>query len=122
LNGLACNEQGMLGFLGYHVGETQPTAPDIRRCILDFVFDSHLPPLNGRAYHAQWGKPSTAQRLHKLANALAAFARNARRQDRAEMACAIRDWEEDLSFLHRRYYVNVFHFEWPDTAALLEYT
>jgi len=44
--GLKCCEwrpSGMLSFLGYHVGETQPTSQEVRWHILQYAFECHLP-------------------------------------------------------------------------------
>ena len=108
----------MLDFLGYHVGKTHPTPRDMRRCILEYVFECHLPPLNDPAYFLEWGKPRTAQRLNKLANTLAALTRNAKRRDEASYTVAVDDWEDDLNLLHNRYYVGFFQFGWPATNTL----
>jgi hypothetical protein len=66
----------------------------------------------------EWGELQTAQRLRKLADTLAAFTRNAKRQAAVSYAAAIDDWEADLIFLYDRYYVNLFRFEWPATDYL----
>jgi hypothetical protein len=116
LRGVDWRPQGMLGFLGYHVGETQPTRQEIRRCILEYAFECDLPPVNDPAYHEEWGEPRTAQRLYKLANTLAALIRNAKRRDAVSMERAINDWERDLLFLYAKYYVEFFHFGWPATS------
>ena len=116
LRGVDWRPQGMLGVLGYHVGEMQPTEQRIRWCILEYAFECDLPPVNHPAYHEEWGEPQTAQRLYKLANTLAALIRNAKRRDAVAMERAIDDWESDLLFLHERYYVELFHFGWPTTS------
>ena len=108
----------MLGFLGYHVGETQPTPPDMRWCILEYAFECHLPPLNDRDYYLEWSMPQTAQRLRKLANTLAALTQNAKRRDAGSWTKAINDWEHDLALLHERYYLGLFHFGWPAIDSL----
>lgn len=113
-------EQGMLGFLGYHVGQTNPTSRDARRCILAYVFECNLPPLNGPGYFFQWGAPHSARRLVKLADTAASLARNAIRRDSRALCMAIRNWEEDLEYLHERYYVGRFDFPWPTTNSLRE--
>jgi hypothetical protein len=110
-------QEGMLGYLGYHVGEKQPTAREVRRRILEYAFECVLPPINGLTYFEAWGERSTAKRLYKLANTLAAFTRNAKRKD-ASSAKAVNDWESDLRFLRKKYYVDVFQFDWPDTFHL----
>jgi hypothetical protein len=118
LKGICWRERGMLDVLGYHVGETDPTPRDIRRCVLEYAFECHLPPLNDRHYFLEWGQPQTAQRLRKLANTLAALTRNAKRRDVMSYATAIDDWEGDLALLHEKYYAHFFHFGWPTTNSL----
>ena len=113
-------DQGMLGYLGYHVGETQPTPSRVRSHILEYAFECHLPPINGLAYYEAWGGPRSAKRLYKLANTLAAFTRNAKRKD-SDSSKAVNDWESDLRFLYKKYYVDLFQFEWPDTSAALDW-
>jgi len=44
IKGVCWRQQGMLDVLGYHVGETNPTRRDIRRSILEYTFECHLPP------------------------------------------------------------------------------
>jgi hypothetical protein len=110
--------RGMLGFLGYHVGQTQPTPRSVRQCTLEYAFECSLPPLNGLGYYLGWGEPCTAQRLKKLADTLAALTRNAKRHDETCYAAAIEDWEDDLVFLHTRYYVDFFDFGWPASDTL----
>ena len=108
----------MLSFLGYHVGETQPTPRDIRWCILEYAFEYHLPPLNDLDYFLKWGSPRTPQRLYRLANTLAAFTRNAKRREGMSFTSAIEDWESDLVLLREKYYLNFFRFGWPATDPL----
>jgi len=109
----------MLSLLGYHVGEMQPTPPGIRRRILEYVFECHLPPLKDRIYFLEWSGPQTAQRLNKLANTLAALTRNAKRRDTVSLARAIDDWECDLAFLHESILRQFFNFGWPETRPYL---
>lgn len=104
---------GMLSYLGYRVGKTAGVSDGIRRQILDLCFDSPLPPINGLDYMRSWGAPSTTARLRKLAHELASFARNGKRKRAANLASAVADWEADLNYLHRRYYVGKFRFAWP---------
>jgi hypothetical protein len=109
---------GMLNLLGYHVGETQPLHPSIRESILEYIFEYHLPPIPDVAYFHEWGEPRSSGRLRKLANTLASLTRNAKRRDPWSLSRAIREWEQDLMFLHEHYYVHVFHFGWPDTQPV----
>jgi hypothetical protein len=118
LKGVEWREHGMLSFLGYHVGQTEPTPLNVRRSILEYAFECHLPPLDGLVYYLEWGMPKTAQRLRKTANTLAALTRNAKRRDVVSYAKAIDDWESDLDFMREKYYLGVFHFGWPDTVFM----
>jgi hypothetical protein len=110
---------GMLSFLGYHVGEMLPISQEIRWHILEYVFECYLPPLHDALYYLEWGEPQTAQRLNKLANTLAALTRNAKRRNTVSFARAIEDWARDLVLLRDRYYVDFFHFAWPETRPFM---
>jgi len=110
---------GMLSFLGYHVGETQPTSQELRWRILEYAFECHLPPLHDRLYYSEWGQPKTSQRLSKMANTLAALTRNAKRRTAVSFGRAIDDWEHDLGLLRDRYYVEFSRFGWPETCPFL---
>ena len=115
LSGFDWRSQGMLSLLGYHVGETQPLHPSIRESILEYTFEHHLPPVGDRAYFNEWGEPRNSRRLRKLANTLASLTRNAKRRDSWRLSRAIREWEQDLTFLYERYYLPLFRFGWPAT-------
>lgn len=58
---------------------------------------------------------SSAQRLQKLAETIAALTRNAKRRNAARMDKSIREWESDLAYLKRRYDEGRFSFTWPVT-------
>ncbi len=105
--------QGMLGYLGYHVGATNGVSEFARREILDMVFSSVLPPVNGVSYVRGWGEPSTSSRLHRLADEIARHARNGKLKRSADMSGPVMAWEADLKYLHRKYYVDKFGFGWP---------
>lgn len=107
------HEQGVLKYLGYQVGITNGLSTASRRHILDAVFDSSLPPVNGANYIHDWAQPASAARLRRLAEEIARFVRNAQNKRSANMSSAIADWEEDLRYLHARYYVGRFNFAWP---------
>jgi hypothetical protein len=109
----------MLSYLGYHVGETQPTSQELRWHILVYAFECHLPPLHDRLYYSEWGQPKTSQRLSKVANTLAALTRNAKRRTAVSFGRAIDDWEHDMGPLRDRYYVEFFRFGWPETCPFL---
>lgn len=108
--------RGLLSALTYRVG-ISGLPEDIRRRILDYVFADTLPPVHSQAYMLGWGEPGTPARLQKLAECIAAFTRNAKRQGRRSFAEAIRHWEGDLLYLHDRYYRDHFGFGWPATDS-----
>lgn len=112
--------EGMLSWLGYRVGKTNPTPRAQREVILDYVFESELPPLNSHEYFAQWGEPATPKRLSKIAETIAAFVRLAKGRIDPRLGRAISDWEEDLKYLYDKYYVDQFGFDfmWPSTDLL----
>ena len=108
--------EGLLSFMGYHVGNTQGVVTSKRQKILAQVFNDPIPPVFSRDYLAQWAAPKSAHRLRKLAETLASFVRNTkRRQDSDTYAKAIDHWTADLDHLYRDYYVDKFHFAWPTT-------
>jgi hypothetical protein len=109
-------ERGVLSFMGYGVGHASQLTQTRRRRILDYVYRGALPQVNDRLYMQEWGKPGTSKRLRKLANALAAFARNARRKHKQNWGLAIGRWENDLTYLKERYYDRrARDWAWPQT-------
>lgn len=108
-------KRGLLSVLNYRVG-LSGVSEDLRRRILDYVFADALPPVHSQTYMMSWGEPATPARLQKLAECIAAFTRNAKRQDRRSLSDAIRHWEGDLLYLHDRYYRDHFGFGWPATS------
>lgn len=108
--------EGMLTYLEYRVGRTRGEVASVRRATLDRVFAGHLPPVFPEDYMRSWADPGTSARLHKIAEAIAAFCRNAKRNDPEKLRDAIRDWESDLRYLYDVYYVAKFHFGWPITS------
>jgi hypothetical protein len=108
--------QGLLGFMGYCVGASG-SSPEKRRELLSSIYEGPLPSLNSREYMATWGKPKNCTRLRKMAESIAAFARNAKRHDLRRFKTAVADWESDLAYLKRRFYVGHCDFKWPDTET-----
>jgi hypothetical protein len=105
-------EIGVLKFMGYTVGsEGEP--PRVRERILTEIFAGPIPPVFPNEYLDEWGEPSTAPRLKKMAETIAALTRNARRRRDLKMKAAVRDWEKDLDFIYWEYYVEKFKFDWP---------
>lgn len=111
-------KEGMLAYLEYHVGRTYGQAAHVRQSTLTRVFEHSLPPVFDKLYLSMWGPNGSAQRLQKIAESIAAFTRNAKRRAPDALDEAIRQWEQDLKFLHDRYYVSKFHFDfaWPTTS------
>jgi hypothetical protein len=108
-------QQGLLGYVGYQVG-AKGVSFYRRRALLDDVFQNSLPRLNSAEYMKAWGMPKSPKRLHKLAESIAAFARNAKHNDAGKYALAIADWESDLRYLKATYYNSLCKFPWPDTS------
>ena len=108
------NQEGVLKYMGYEVGKTRGLAERLRREILDAVFNAVLPPVNSPNYVEKWGLPGTAPRLERLANELARFAKNGKRNRTADYSAAVADWEVDLEYLYQKYYIEKFDFGWPN--------
>jgi hypothetical protein len=105
--------EGLLGFLGYQVGQGSRMRPSFRRHLLSEIFARSIPHMIGPAYMAEWSTSNSVARLRKLSNTIASFARNAKRRRGADMDAAINDWERDLRFLHDTFYRDRFEFGWP---------
>lgn len=109
--------EGMLQLMGYSVGRSSDLSGTQRALLLTEVFRGHLPPAFPSGYMSQWEKPGSAGRLRKMAETIAALTRNARRRRDSLMEVAVRHWEDDLRFLHDRFYVGTFQFGWPVSAV-----
>lgn len=105
-------ENGLFSHVGYHVGN-DGEHPDARRYILDCIFHNELPKVKSVEYMSEFGIPESSKRLQKMANHLAAMARNYKHNEHADYSQAIEDYESDLEYLYDKYYVGVFHFDWP---------
>jgi hypothetical protein len=92
-------EVGMLSFLGYRVGEMNPTPSTIRMRILEYILGFHLPPLDGPYYFTQWGVPQSIGRFRKLIATLDCLARTAECRRRSVCRRAIADWRGDEAAL-----------------------
>lgn len=104
--------RGLLGFMGYQVGARAATASR-RQGLLADIFQGDLPSINSQEYMEGWGAPSTGTRLSKIAESIAAFARNAQRRDNDGVNTAVGHWKEDLAFLRSQFYEGRFNFPWP---------
>ncbi len=110
-------QDGMLSYLGYRVGQTHGVPSNIRRAILNQIFSGHLPPVFPEPYLNEWHAPGSSLRLKKLAETIAALTRNAKHRKDVDMTDAVRAWEQDLRFLYDKYYVGHFRFVWPLTSV-----
>jgi hypothetical protein len=108
--------EGLLKYVGYSVGKKSETAR-FRRRMLAEIFCGPIPPVFPKDYQKEWGDPGSVARLRKLAESIAAFARNAKRKKSANMQAAVQDWEADLEFLYDEYYCGKFNFGWPDISV-----
>lgn len=108
---------GLLGALGYRVGEDGLGAVD-REKTLDSAYVSPVSKQLAPAYREECGEPRSAKRLKKMADSIASFARNAKRKNHGgRYDCAIGDWEADLAYLKAKYYDGRWSFPWPSTRA-----
>lgn len=106
-------EVSYLKLLGYTVGKTDGLPASARRLILDRCFSGQLPPFVSAAELKQWAAPKSAARLRKMAYHIAGLAKNFKKMPSRGYDEAIADWEDDLKYLHDKYYVDFFHFSWP---------
>lgn len=106
--------EGMLRYLGYKVGQGGERSDAYRAALLDEIYLSKLPPLESVDYMKGWDAPKSGHRLRKLANAIASFARNSKRNDPLKYRTAIRHWETDLNHLKKRWYDG--RYDWPTTS------
>lgn len=119
-------KEGLLKNMGYRVGENGQNSYIVRRRILIFVYFDDLPtwfnPIYFKQHYIdQWGARITIDRLKKIADSLANFAKLRRRKLANEGLgddLSIEQWEEDLSFLKESFYDGLYSsrdFRWPST-------
>ena len=107
-------QKGVLDDSGYHVGNAGVERNE-RHKILTRVFTTKLNNVTSLEYMAEWGTPNSCMRLQKMADSIASFACNAKRQNNPRLQQAIDDWEEDLGWLKKTYYDGKFSFDWRST-------
>ena len=108
------SKEGYLKYEGYTVGKNGCSRLERRR-ILDYCYlDGFVPLAFLEVYVSEWGNPATSTRLHKIANCIATFCRNAKLKKVPPLE-AIGCWEEDLQYLKSEYYEEKNLFEWPNT-------
>ena len=108
---------GVLKRMGYAVGSKDGIRDHGRRCeLLDFIFlSSKLPFVHSYEHMLEWGAASSSTRLKKMANSMATFGRNMRRN---EYTTALERYDKDLAYLKYRYYDPGFSggsWNWPNT-------
>lgn len=108
-------KEGLLSFVGYHVGTTKGVRESIRRRLLDCVMHNDLPNVESPSYMKEWAKPRSTARLRKLADSLASFTRSAKRKCELTYSVAIEEWEADLEYLKETYYDESSGTYWPKT-------
>ena len=109
-------KEGALSLFGYSVAAGASLSKADRWQTLDLVFSAVIPPVSNWSSISEWGEPKSAQRLRKMANCLAAFARNGARRRETGMAKPVEKWVSDLEYLREKYYVGHFGFGWPGTS------
>ncbi len=111
-------ETGVLKHMGYRVGRKGLGAAERRETLGRTLAVELIPGSVGAdEYIAQWGAPGSPERLHKVANCLASFARNHKHIVTADYSKAIADWESDLEYLRTTQYRAAMGFQWPDTEV-----
>lgn len=97
---------GVLSCMGYRVGSTGVGNVVVRRMLLDIVFLMDISGLSFTPkYISAWGSPDSSSRLQKMAESMAAFCRNAKRQpNQNSYRTAIGHWVADLDYLKSEYY------------------
>jgi hypothetical protein len=107
-------EVGMLKAFGYTVG-AKASSDLTRRVRLRRALVEDLPAGLGASYIAECGSPNSLARLKKMADSIAAFARNAKGRRTASMEESIRHWEMDLEWMKQEWYRPGMGFDWPST-------
>ena len=93
---------GMLGTLGYSVGQSG-VKTKLRRIILDQVVSGELPIVGSPAYTLEWGKPNTKERYRKLLRTLQALKSNGMTRENWDMDKAVIEWAEDIEYIETKY-------------------
>ena len=115
--GATMREYSALKMFGYTVGKTEGWPQHKREAFLRDFMAMPLPPIVKATFGDEYGAPLTTTRLRKIANVIASNATNFFRNDATRYAVAIAEWEEDLDFLYRVFYIGMrLGFEpWPST-------
>jgi hypothetical protein len=107
---------GVMKRMGYSVAAKESLTPKRRSEILDYIFQaSRLPFVQSYEHMMEWGQAKSVARLKKMANSIASFGRNMRRQKNYN---ALFNYDTDLDYLKETYYDPFFDdegFFWPTT-------
>ena len=104
--------------LGYKVGKAGiQGAKKGRERLMEIYMKEDLPAVMSKGYLAEWGSPHTCARLEKMANSIATFCRNAKRDEKKDKTVAIEHWEEDLEWIKTKFYRDHCQFWWPSTKV-----
>ena len=88
---------GLLSTMGYKVG-MEGYKEKVRRRILQDVISGPLPLVGNPEYMEEWGEDGSNKRLKKLKNCLKGFSSGKLHETHHQ---AIKDWQEDLEWLHK---------------------
>jgi hypothetical protein len=115
--GAQLREYSALKMFGYTVGKTDGWPQRHRQAFLRDFMTMPLPPIVKATFGNEYGAPMTITRLRKVANVIATNATNFYRNDPTRFAVAIANWEEDLDFLYREFYIGkrLAFDPWPST-------
>ena len=117
-SGKEWREIGVLAASGYRVGVKDGVTEAVRRKLLNHIFlDDDLSDVEDLVYAQEWGDRKTGPRLKKIADSLATFAKNAKRNSYVNYDVAISEWEADLKYLKKTFYDNWGGFPWPDVET-----
>jgi len=93
---------GMLGFLGYKVGQEGETKKR-RQFILNYVVNEQLPFIQSPMYVKEWGDPKTKKRYIKTANVIKSFISKYTNYNQSGYEKALLEWKEDIDYLRLLY-------------------
>jgi hypothetical protein len=108
-----------LKMFGYTVGKKDGWPQYRREAFLSDFMRMALPPIVAATFGSEYGAPMTTTRLRKVANLIATNASNFYRNDPRRYQVAIADWESDLAYLKREFYLGAgLSFQpWPASTA-----
>ena len=110
-------EFSALRFCGYSVGKTHGMPAEERKRFLDYFFTHKLPLFTKQQkdlFEDDYSTPGSEKRLRKMANVIASNCRNFKANNKKIYQFAINDYEEDLSYLRKKYFIKG-SFPWPES-------